>query len=174
MRGHAGPLVLERGRRRPAVRAFFEAVQQAGYPLTDDVNGFRQEGFAPFDRTIHRGRRLGGPGIPAPGDVAAQPRRQTRAFVTRILFDGTRAIGVEYMQGGDASPRRAMAGDVVLCGGAINTPQLLQLGVGNAPELQPLGIAWSPTCWGWASTCRTISRCTCSTPARSRSRSHPA
>ena len=58
-RGHAGPLVLERGpARSPLFGAFFEAVQQAGYPLTEDVNGFRQEGFAPFDRNIRNGRRL--------------------------------------------------------------------------------------------------------------------
>ena len=58
-RGHGGPLVLERGpATNPLFGAFFEAVQQAGYPLTDDVNGYRQEGFAPFDRNIHRGRRL--------------------------------------------------------------------------------------------------------------------
>src|SRR4051794_17593470 len=58
-RGGDGPLVLERGpASSPLFRAFFEAVQQAGYPLTQDVNGFRQEGFAAFDRTIHRGRRL--------------------------------------------------------------------------------------------------------------------
>ncbi len=58
-RGGDGPLVLERGpAENPLFRAFFEAVQQAGYPLTDDVNGYRQEGFAAFDRTIHRGRRL--------------------------------------------------------------------------------------------------------------------
>src|SRR5690348_9161002 len=58
-RGDSGPLVLERGpATSPLFKAFFAAVQQAGYPLTDDVNGYRQEGFAPFDRTIRRGRRL--------------------------------------------------------------------------------------------------------------------
>ena len=58
-RGDDGPLVLERGpAENPLFGAFFEAVQQAGYPLTDDVNGYRQEGFAKFDRNIHRGRRL--------------------------------------------------------------------------------------------------------------------
>ena len=63
-RGHAGPLVLERGpATSPLFGAFFEAVQQAGYPLTDDVNGYRQEGFAPFDRNVHRdgGSRRPGP-----------------------------------------------------------------------------------------------------------------
>src|ERR671922_2990839 len=58
-RGHSGPLVLERGpATNPLFGAFFEAAQQAGYGLTDDVNGYRQEAFAPFDRNVHRGRRL--------------------------------------------------------------------------------------------------------------------
>src|SRR5215208_3088270 len=58
-RGHSGPLIMERGPATSALfGAFFEAVQQAGLPLTDDVNGYRQEGFAPFDRNIHDGRRL--------------------------------------------------------------------------------------------------------------------
>ncbi|HET9016870.1 MAG TPA: GMC family oxidoreductase N-terminal domain-containing protein, partial [Thermomicrobiaceae bacterium] len=58
-RGHDGPLWLERGPAdSPLFRAFFDAVQQAGFELTEDVNGFRQEGFAPFDRNVHRGRRL--------------------------------------------------------------------------------------------------------------------
>src|SRR5436190_13387146 len=61
-RGHSGPLVLERGpATNPLFGAFFSAVQQAGYELTDDVTGYRQEGFAPFDRNVHRGRRLAAP-----------------------------------------------------------------------------------------------------------------
>ncbi|MDH4112269.1 MAG: choline dehydrogenase [Actinomycetota bacterium] len=143
-RGHAGPLVLERGpATSPLFGAFFEAVQQAGYPLTDDVNGFRQEGFAPFDRNVHNGRRLSAARAYL-HPVKSRPNLevQTRAFVTKVLFEGTRAIGVEYTQGRDSSPRRASGGNVVLCGGAINTPQLLQLsGVGNASELEPLGVS---------------------------------
>ncbi len=141
-RGHAGPLVLERGpATSPLFGAFFEAVQQAGYPLTDDVNGFRQEGFAPFDRNVHRGRRLSAARAYL-HPVMSRPNLdvKTRAFVTKILFEGTRAVGVEYTHGrSDAIVVRA--GEVVLCGGAINTPQLLQLsGVGNAEDLRPLGI----------------------------------
>jgi choline dehydrogenase len=141
-RGHSGPLVLERGpATNPLFGAFFEAVQQAGYPLTDDVNGYRQEGFAPFDRNVHRGRRLSAARAylhPVMGRTNLEV--QTRAFVTRVLFDGTRAIGVEYTRGrGEA--RSARAGEVILCGGAINTPQLLQVsGVGDAAELRPLGV----------------------------------
>ena len=140
-RGHAGPLVLERGpATNPLFGAFFEAVQQAGYPLTDDVNGFRQEGFAPFDRNVHHGRRLSA----ARAYLHPVKRRpnldvKTRAFVTRVAFEGTRAVGVEFTHGGSA--HRANAAEIVLCGGAINSPQLLQLsGVGNGPELQALGI----------------------------------
>ena len=143
LRGHAGPLVLERGpATSPLFGAFFEAVQQAGYALTDDVNGFRQEGFAPFDRNIHNGRRLSAARAYL-HPVTSRPnlKLETRAFVTKVLFEGTRAVGVEYVQGRDSTPKRAMAGDVVLCGGAINTPQLLQLsGVGNAADLEPLGV----------------------------------
>jgi choline dehydrogenase len=141
-RGHSGPLVLERGpATNPLFGAFFEAVQQAGYTLTDDVNGYRQEGFAPFDRNVHRGRRWSASKAYL-HPVMGRPNLevQTRAFVTRILFEGSRAVGVEYVRGRGA-PRRAMAGDVILCGGAINTPQTLQVsGVGNADELRALGV----------------------------------
>src|SRR5579859_2051428 len=136
-RGHAGPLVLERGpATSPLFQAFFAAVQEAGYPLTDDVNGYRQEGFAPFDRNIHRGRRLSAaraylhPAMSRPNLTV-----HTRAFVTRVRFAGKRAVGVEYRHG-RSGPQVADAGEVILCGGAINSPQLLQLsGVGNAAEL---------------------------------------
>jgi choline dehydrogenase len=141
-RGHAGPLVLERGpATNPLFGAFFEAVQQAGYALTDDVNGYRQEGFAPFDRNIHRGRRLSA----ARAYLHPVMRRPnltvtTRALVTRILFRGSRAVGVEYARGRGA-PRTVEAGEVILCGGAINSPQTLQVsGVGNAAELRLLGL----------------------------------
>ena len=141
-RGHHGPLVLERGpATSPLFGAFFEAVQQAGYRLTGDVNGYRQEGFAPFDRNLHRGRRLSAsraylhPALRRPNLEVT-----TRALVTRVLFEGDRAAGVEYVRGG-GPPRRARAGEVILCGGAINSPQTLQLsGVGDADRLKALGI----------------------------------
>ena len=141
-RGHEGPLVLERGpATSPLFQAFFEAVQQAGYALTDDVNGYRQEGFAPFDRNVHRGRRLSAARAYL-HPVMSRPNLhvETRAFVTRILFDGTRATGVEYRTA-SGSARRALGGEVILCGGAINSPQLLQLsGVGKADDLAAYGI----------------------------------
>ena len=141
-RGSDGPLVLERGpAASPLFRAFFEAVQQAGYPLTDDVNGYRQEGFAAFDRNVHRGRRLSAARAylhPVLG--RANLDVITRAFVTKILFSGQRATGVEFRRG-NAAVRQAGAGEIILCGGAINSPQLLQLsGVGDAGLLSSLGI----------------------------------
>jgi choline dehydrogenase len=142
-RGHEGPLVLERGpASSPLFKAFFEAVQQAGYQLTDDVNGYRQEGFAPFDRNVHRGRRLSAARAYL-HPVMGRPnlRVECWALATRILFEDKRAVGVEYRRG-PGQTRTASARDVILCGGAINTPQLLQLsGVGNADELGRLGIS---------------------------------
>ncbi len=142
LRGHDGPLVLERGpATNPLFQAFFAAAQQAGYPRTDDVNGYRQEGFARFDRNIHRGRRLSAARAylhPVMGRSNLEVI--TRAFVSRVLFEGRTAVGVEYQRGrGAVTAVRART--VILCGGAINSPQLLQLsGVGNADELSRLGI----------------------------------
>jgi choline dehydrogenase len=141
-RGHDGPLVLERGPARgPLFDAFFAAVQEAGYPLTEDVNGYKQEGFAKFDRNVHRGRRLSAsraylhPVMDRPNlDV------ETFAFVTKVVFDGKRAVGVDYSRRGRGS-RRAHGGEVILCGGAINSPQLLQIsGVGAADHLRGIGV----------------------------------
>jgi choline dehydrogenase len=138
-RGGDGPIVLERGpASSPLFGAFFEAVQQAGYELTQDVNGYRQEGFAKFDRTIHRGRRLSAARAylhPA----LNRPNLEVRCnrFVNRILFEGSRAVGVEVERG-----YVVRAAEVILCGGAINSPQLLQLsGIGSAYELEALDIS---------------------------------
>jgi len=140
-RGKDGPLVLERGPADgPLFGAFFAAVRQAGYHLTDDVNGYRQEGFAAFDRNIHRGRRLSAaraylyPVLSRPNLTVA-----TRAFVTKIIFSSKRAVGVEFRHEGKT--KRVRSGELIGCGGAINSPQLLQLsGIGNATELSGLGI----------------------------------
>jgi choline dehydrogenase len=141
-RGGSGPLVLERGAAtNPLFGAFFEAAQQAGYPLTDDVNGYRQEGFARFDRNIHRGRRLSAARAYL-HPVMSRPnlKVETFALATKVTFEGKRATGVEYVRGRRLK-RRARANEVILSGGAINSPQLLQLsGVGNAEELMRLGV----------------------------------
>ena len=141
-RGGSGPLVLERGpAKNPLFAAFFEAAQQAGYPLTDDVNGYRQEGFAPFDRNVHQGKRLSAARAYL-HPVMGRPNLTVRtyAFTTKVLFEGTAAAGVEVEHLGETYTVRAR--EVILSGGAINTPQLLQLsGVGNSDDLKALGIS---------------------------------
>ncbi len=140
-RGGDGPLKLERGpAENPLFAAFFEAVQQAGYPLTDDVNGYRQEGFAKFDRNIYRGRRLSAARAYL-HPVKHRPNLtvETLAFVTKVRFLGSRAVGVDYRRAGVS--RQVDAGEVILCGGAIASPQLLQLsGVGPDELLRQHGI----------------------------------
>ncbi|WP_153396479.1 choline dehydrogenase [Ornithinicoccus halotolerans] len=141
-RGGSGPLVLERGpATNPLFGAFLEATQQAGYPRTDDVNGYRQEGFAPFDRNVHRGRRL------SASRAYLHPVRhrrnldiETLAHVTGLRRQGNRVTGVDYVRAGRLH-RSVAAGEVVLCGGAFNSPQLLQLaGIGDAEQLRSVGI----------------------------------
>ena len=142
-RGGTGPLELERGpATNPLFGAFFDAVQQAGYELTEDVNGYRQEGFARFDRNIRRGRRLSAAGAYL-HPVMRRPNLdvRTRALATKIVFEGTRAVGVDYTTRRSGEVQRAIGGEIICCGGAFNSPQLLQLsGVGNATELAALGV----------------------------------
>ena len=140
-RGDAGPLILERGpTTNPLFGAFFNAVTEAGYDLTSDVNGYRQEGFAAFDRTIHRARRLSAARAylhPVMGRKNLEVR--CRSVVTQILFRGTRATGVEVVERG--ARRSVRGGEVILCGGAFNSPHLLQLsGVGHAERLSALDV----------------------------------
>ncbi len=141
-RGGSGPLALERGpATSPLFGAFFEAVQQAGYPLTDDVNGYRQEGFAKFDRNVYRGRRLSAARAYL-HPVMGRPNLTVRtlAQVSTLHTQGTRVTGVDYLLGGKVK-RSASAGEVILCGGAFNTPQLLQLtGIGDPAALSAVGV----------------------------------
>jgi choline dehydrogenase len=179
-RGDAGPLTLERGpMKNPLFASFLEATEQAGFHRTNDVNGYRQEGFAAFDRNLVRGRRLSAaraylhPVMKRPNLTV-----KTSAHTTRVIFEGTKAVGVEYKTtnlakdlaaevrnsvarklpkalgklasklAADSSGEANSSGthivrgrEIILCGGAINSPQLLQLsGVGNAEELRALGI----------------------------------
>jgi choline dehydrogenase len=142
LRGTQGPLVLERGpATNPLFGAFFAAVQQAGYELTDDVNGFKQEGFAAFDRNIRRGRRWSASRAYLHPVMDRQNLKvETKVFVTKILFEGKKAIGVEVIRS-RGKTEKIFGDEIILCGGSINSPQLLQLsGVGNAKELAALGI----------------------------------
>ncbi|MEK7295632.1 MAG: GMC family oxidoreductase N-terminal domain-containing protein, partial [Actinomycetota bacterium] len=142
-RGKSGPLVVERGKvKNPLFGAFFEAVQQAGYSLTTDVNGYQQEGFAAFDRNIRRGRRLSAArAYLHPIKHRRNLTVQCRALVTRLITEGTTVTGVEYTL--PLGRRRKIAAkEVILCGGAFNSPQLLQVsGIGDNEHLREVGVA---------------------------------
>ncbi|WP_026955839.1 choline dehydrogenase [Algoriphagus vanfongensis] len=141
-RGDEGHLKLTTPQcENPLFDAFFESVQEAGYPLTEDVNGYQQEGFGKFDQTIYKSRRLNAARayIHPVKDQRKNLHVETQATVLRILFEGKKAVGVEYKQGGKV--KQVYGKEIISCGGAINSPQLLQLsGVGNAEHLQSLGI----------------------------------
>ncbi|XP_037654245.1 choline dehydrogenase, mitochondrial [Choloepus didactylus] len=141
-RGGEGPLRVSRGKsNHPLHRAFLEAAQQAGYPLTEDMNGFQQEGFGWMDMTIHEGKRWStASAYLRPALSRPNLKAETQTFVNRVLFEGTRAVGVEYVKNGQ-SHRAYASKEVILSGGAINSPQLLMLsGIGNADDLKKLGI----------------------------------
>jgi choline dehydrogenase len=141
-RGHSGPLKVERGSTdSPLSAAFLAAAEQAGYAVSGDVNGYQQEGFGPFDRNVHRGRRLSASrAYLHPVRQRANLEVRTLTRVLRVLFEGRRAVGVET-RGPSGRRRIFRAADVILCGGTFNSPQLLQLsGVGNAAELERIGV----------------------------------
>ena len=141
-RGADGPLHVSRGRRdNPLVRAFVEAGREAGYGVTDDYNGERQEGFGPFDMTVWKGRRW------SAASAYLRPARRTgrcgvvRALALRVVTEEGRAVGVEVERAGRRETIRAER-EVILAASAINTPKLLMhSGIGPAAELAGHGIA---------------------------------
>jgi choline dehydrogenase len=140
--GSGGPLHTSRVQEfHPLARAWLEAGVQAGYPRNPDVNASSQEGFGPLDSTITKGRRASTaycylrPALTRPN-----LRVITHALASRVLIEGGRAVGVEYVRKGRTEVIRADA-EVILAGGAINSPQLLQLsGVGDGDHLRSVGI----------------------------------
>jgi choline dehydrogenase len=141
-RGSEGKLATRRGLlTNPLHAAWLAAAQQAGYPLTSDMNGFQQEGFGYMDMTVGAGRRCSA----ANAYLRGAMRRpnvavHTHALATRIVFEGKRAVAVRYLRGGREHEVRARR-EVILCAGPINSPQLLKLsGVGPSAELAAFGI----------------------------------
>ncbi|MDH7795357.1 MULTISPECIES: choline dehydrogenase [unclassified Beijerinckia] len=135
-RGAGGPLSTRKARYQdPLVEAYFAATAAAGYEQNEDYNGARQDGFSRMQMTIRNGwRESAATAYLHP--VLRRPNLQIRvkAQVTRILFEGTRAVGVEYVQDGQLHQVCADS-EVILSGGSINSPQTLQLsGIGD-PEL---------------------------------------
>jgi len=140
-RGHSGPLKLERGpATNPLFEAFFSSAVQAGYQRTDDVNGYRQEGFGPFDKNVYRGRRLSAArAYLYPVLHRKNLSVRTSTHVTKVLFEGKQAVGVEVSKRGKKSVIHGK--EIILCGGAINTPQILQIsGIGDAQLLNSVGV----------------------------------
>ncbi len=141
-RGDKGPLrVSDIGEKHPLVDAFIEASVSLGIPRNDDFNGKTQEGAGYYQLTTHRGLR----GSTAktylkPARARANLQVETGAHATRIVFEGTRAVGVSYLQNGQEITANARR-EVVLSAGAIQSPQLLQVsGVGPADLLRQHGI----------------------------------
>ena len=140
--GGSGPLYVTTGAmRNPLYRAFIEAGKQAGYATTDDMNGYRQEGFGPMDRTTYRGQRWSAAmAYLRPAQSRPNLHVESRRLVTRILFEGTRAVGVEVAHNGNVTRMHARR-EVIVAGGAINSPQILMLsGIGDADALRAHGI----------------------------------
>ncbi len=142
-RGADGPLHTRYGAlKNPLYRAWIEAAAQAGYAGTEDINGFRQEGFGRMDMTVRDGRRWSA----ASAYLKPALRRRnlavvTHALATAVQFEGRRAAGVRYRHGGTEKVALARR-EVILSGGPINSPQLLKLsGIGPADELRSHGIA---------------------------------
>jgi choline dehydrogenase len=140
--GVGGPLaVSDVYETHPLAEAYIEAAVEAGYPRNPDFNGATQEGFGPTQWTTRNGRRSS----TAVEYLRSARKRDnlavaTNAHATRLLFDGLRATGVEYSQRGKLRTAHA-DGEVIVAGGAFNSPQLLQLsGLGPAGLLRQFGI----------------------------------
>jgi 4-pyridoxate dehydrogenase len=141
-RGGDGPLTTRFSRfEDPLVGAFTAAGLSAGHPYTADFNGAQQEGFGDWQATIRNGRRCSAAvAYLRPALKRRNVTLLTHAAATRVLFSGDRATGVEFRRNGSARTVHA-AREVLLCGGVINTPQLLNLsGIGDADELRAVGL----------------------------------
>ena len=155
LRGRSGPLrVTNPPPADPLFKALIEAAAQVGIPYNPDYNGERQEGIAMSQATIANGRRM------STAHCYIDPIRnrlnlriETHATTEALLFDGKLCIGVRYRVGESTREARA-AREVVVCAGAVNSPQLLELsGIGQADRLRGLGIEIRTRCPASARTC---------------------
>ncbi|MHA6641738.1 GMC family oxidoreductase [Mesorhizobium sp. A623] len=142
-RGVGGPLHVTdcTAAVHPLSKLYLAAAQQVGLPLNPDFNGASQEGVGIYQISTRNGRRMSAArAFLRPAMKRGNVRVETNALATKILFEGTRAVGVEYEQNGETKSARA-GREIIVSGGSINTPQLLQLsGIGPAELLQGLGI----------------------------------
>ena len=141
-RGGDGPLTTRTTRYQdPLVDAYLTAGEMAGHPLTEDYNGAQQEGFGRTQQTIRAGRRCSAAvAYLRPAMTRPNLEVEVKALATRILFEGHRAVGVEYLKGSERHTARAER-EVILAGGVINSPQLLMLsGIGDPEALRTQDI----------------------------------
>jgi len=140
-RGMDGPLHVSRGARaNPLFDAFIEAGRQAGYPVTQDYNGEQQEGFGPFEATIHKGRRWSAANAYLKPAMAGGNVHLVRGFARRVVLEGKRAVGVEVDTRAGRQVIRA-GREVILAASSINSPKLLMLsGIGPAAHLREHGV----------------------------------
>ncbi len=141
-RGGTGPLHTSNGTlKNPLFQAFIDAGAAAGYQVTKDVNGYAQEGFGRMDMTVHNGRRWSTDlAHLAPARQRSNLKIEIHALASRILMEGKKATGVEYSKSG-ATQSAIARKEVILCGGPINSPQLLMLsGIGPAAHLKDMDI----------------------------------
>ncbi|MFN3576975.1 MAG: choline dehydrogenase, partial [Tabrizicola sp.] len=140
-RGTDGPLHVTRGKREnPLFDAFIEAGRQAGYPVTQDYNGRQQEGFGPFEATIHEGRRWSAANAYLKPALKGGNVQLVRGFARRVVMEGRRAVGVEIDTRAGRQVIRA-GREVIVAASSINSPKLLMLsGIGPAAHLKEHGI----------------------------------
>jgi choline dehydrogenase len=140
-RGADGPLHVQRGSRlNPLYQTFIEAGREAGFEITEDYNGSKQEGFGPMEQTIHQGRRWSAANAYLKPALKRQNVSLVRGFARRVVIENQRATGVEIEARNSIQVVKARR-EVILAASSINSPKLLLLsGIGPAEELRSLGI----------------------------------
>ena len=141
-RGHAGPLPIEPYRTiLTLTRTFVKAAEEAGFPFTPDINGAQQEGVGYSQMNRTRLRRSTARTFLAAARRRPNLRVETEAMATQLLFEGRRCTGVRFSQPHGRNKRAIASRSVVLCGGAVNSPHLLQIsGIGPAAHLKAIGV----------------------------------
>ncbi|WP_010661557.1 choline dehydrogenase [Brucella anthropi] len=140
-RGTNGPLYIQRGKRdNPLFHAFVEAGHEAGFEVTEDYNGEKQEGFGPMEQTIHNGRRWSAANAYLKPALKRTNVKLVKGLARKIVLEGKRAVGVEIEAGRSFSTIRARR-EVIIAASSINSPKLLMLsGIGPAAQLKEHGI----------------------------------
>nr|WP_278524594.1 choline dehydrogenase [Brucella anthropi] len=140
-RGTNGPLYIQRGKRdNPLFHAFVEAGHEAGFEITEDYNGEKQEGFGPMEQTIHNGRRWSAANAYLKPALKRTNVKLVKGLARKIVLEGKRAVGVEIEAGRSFSTIRARR-EVIIAASSINSPKLLMLsGIGPAAQLKEHGI----------------------------------